>query len=176
MPNRNTQFKEYLNENVNLITILGIFNGLSVYSSTLDDDAGKYILGFIFTVCSVMILRELILEVPKEQELHIPLISFVISLCGVWLFLVYSIFKNYTSSAGMLLSVIILGIAFYLLFKFDNRQSIRNLERKYPKMYELLFPIFLITTVLISIALWIYAWEFIQSFFELIPSKKIIYS
>ena len=74
---RNPQFKNYLNENINLITILGIFNGLSIYSSTLEDSSGKYLLGFVFTLISILILRELILNIPKEEDLYLPIIAFM---------------------------------------------------------------------------------------------------
>lgn len=52
MAQKKSQFVKFLNKNINLITILGIFNGLSIYSSSLEEESGAYIVGFVFTFLS----------------------------------------------------------------------------------------------------------------------------
>ena len=176
MSDRNPQFKNYLNENINLITILGIFNGLSIYSSTLDDDSGgKYLLGFVFTLISVLILRELILDIPGDEGLALPILTFMFGLCAVWLFLIYMLFKNYTTVTNMIFALLAVIFFMYVASKVLQNYYLKKIRKKSPKLFNLLTLIIIICSIIIGTLVWFYVYEFIQSVFEFQPKRKITY-
>ena len=172
---RNPQFKNYLNENINLITILGIFNGLSIYSSTLEDSNGKYLLGFVFTLISIFILRELILNIPEKEDLHLPIITFMLGLSSVWIFLVYLLFKNYTTVTNIIFSLSTILLSLYLAVEISNSKYLKGFREKYPKWYGILNILIIVSAFVIGLFVFYYSLEIIQSLFGEIPKKKIKY-
>jgi len=61
-------FRDYIDKNVNLFTVVGIFNALAIYSTSLDENILSDLLSFSFTMLSVALIFPLIRSLPDEES------------------------------------------------------------------------------------------------------------
>lgn len=162
MSKRNSQFGKYLNKNINLITILGIFNGLSIYSTTLEDNSGSYVIGFVFSFLSVLVIRELILQIPKEEGLELPLISLVFGIVAVWFSLIYILFKKYNSASSMTATLLFVGWVMYLVIDALKNKFFSKLKQTKPKIYNIVSVILFFATLIGALIIWACFFEFVS--------------
>lgn len=163
MSKRNSQFGKYLNKNINLITILGIFNGLSIYSSSLEEESGAYIVGFVFTFLSVLVIRELILQIPKKEGLELPLLSLLLGTVAVWLSLIYILFKKYSSASSMTTSLLFIGWAMYFVIDALKNKFFSKLKQTKPKVYNIVSVILFFATLIGALIIWGCFFEFVSN-------------
>lgn len=175
MPKKDSQFSKYLNKNIDLITILGIFNGLTIYSSTLEESKGGYVIGFVFTFLSVLIIRELILKIPKKEGLEFPLISFLFSISFVWLSLIHLLFSRYQSLSSMTALIMLTIGTLVISYNSIQKSFLKKIESSYPKLYSLLSVILMLAIFSASIIFWSHIVEFVSNLFTPVIPKKISY-
>ena len=122
------KFKEILERNTSLLTILGIFNALSIYSGSLEG-VGKYV-SFCFLILSMMVLWQVIIDFHKNfYTVAITVFGMVLLFCQLG-FVIYSILSYYDELQYFLsyvLSFIVLlflmGIIIYVLFRNVESQN-----------------------------------------------------
>lgn len=175
MSKSNLQFSKYLNKNVNLITILGIFNGLTLYGSNLDDSNEAYIIGFVFTFLSVLIIRELVLKIPKKEKLEFPLLSFLASIAIVWLSLIYFLFKKYTVASSMTALIMLVIGTMFMTFRLVNNNLLKRIKKSHPKLHTVFSVVLVLSFFLASIIFWSSILDFFNELFTPLIPKKIAY-
>jgi hypothetical protein len=175
MSKSNLQFSKYLNKNVNLITILGIFNGLTLYGSTLDDSNEAYIIGFVFTFLSVLIIRELVLKIPKKEKLEFPLLSFLVSIAIVWLSLIYFLFKKYIAASSMTALIMLVIGTMFMTFRLVNNNLLKRIKKSHPKLHTVISVVLVLSLFIAAIIFWSSILDFFYELFTPLIPKKIAY-
>lgn len=103
-------FRDYINNNVNLLTVLGIFNALAIYSGSVKNYVISEYLGFIFTAMSSAIVWLLLVEVHKSES---KIINPGILLFKIGLFMLQFIFITMTAVTYPKLSCLTITLLFF---------------------------------------------------------------
>lgn len=174
-PNKKSQLGEFLDTNINLITVLGIFNGLSIYSKSLADEYAKYAFGFIFTFLSILIVFE-ILRGTKNISMEAPLLFLLLGLTVSSLFLAYLILKEYFYAGHLLLIFLLVGTNFSLMVNwFNNSIFLDKLENKSVMKANVFKTFIAILVLIITISIWLLFLKVTAELFQYYPKKKIAY-
>jgi hypothetical protein len=110
-----TSFREIFNRNVNLLTILGIFNALAIYSSSLVKKSIAMPLSFIFSILSIVVLWVIIMDIPKYKEKNLKYEFLITSLILCQFLMVANIVMNYLDLIAGFFLLVIFFLEFYFI-------------------------------------------------------------
>lgn len=82
-PKRGIPFRTFINDSVNLLTVFGIFNALTVYSIGIDQQIAMALVTPVFMVLSIIVWWQLMLFTMESNEGSKVYDFFICSL--VWL-------------------------------------------------------------------------------------------
>jgi hypothetical protein len=105
----NTTIRNILDRNVNLLTVLGIFNGLAFYANTIEPKSIGIWLSFFFLFHSIIVLWVILIDIPNKK---LSLFIFQSALLMCQLFMVGYLILSYSA---IVVSLIFLGL-FFLFF------------------------------------------------------------
>lgn len=90
--------RKYVNENINIFTVVGIFNALAIYSSSIEEGVISKVLSFIFGILSVIFFFPILTSIPQTKRKSYNSVVFLvirILIFSAQLILFYYIIREY---------------------------------------------------------------------------------
>jgi len=174
-PREKLPFREYLDKSANLITIFGVFNALSIYSTTIEN---KNVTGYLlpsFFLLSLVVWYELLSFAHESDDGSRKYSIYTYLLFIIEIHLTIFFIYKFTSLALLITTIVLLGVYIYLCGRFLSFILSKWLEKQSDKVDKIMSYVIIVLSLVFAFFILKLTSPYVQSFIKDYVAKDFLY-